>query len=270
MRIKKHPQPKNKQRKFWKYFLRAIAVLAIGGIIYLAYFILVKQNVTVTNDSFTPYQFHHLRILFFSSLATILAVIVALFRDELRSFWKFAKLVVEPKSTDFIIEEVPATDADVIKAIYYEIVLSIRNAGTLTAKECSIVITELTFQHGTGRTISVDVSLAEQLTWKGKNKDQIIIPSSGGSGQVAILKIEPNTASTPTAAQSQPSILTIGGLDVTGKGNPQSGGQTTWLATFMIFSETCRPVKYILKILWDGLWQDRKNEMLAHITVESF
>lgn len=236
------------------------------------FYLLVERDVTIDLKPIDSYQFRQLRITFISSCATTLALIVALLKDEIRALWKYSKLSIGPQVKDFLIEDIDQISSQQdIRAISYQVVLVIKNVGSLAAKDCSIVITELSYEIlNNGIKNPIDITTAKELTWLGKGKEQVLIPSNGGSALVSILQIEPNTASTAGSAQSLPTKLSIGGIDLTDKNNTYPiGNNTKWTTIFMIFSETSSPKKYKLEITWDRTWQNRKNEMMQHLSIKA-
>lgn len=257
-----HSYMKNFFRIFWKF------ILLPGCILFIPYFLyryFVSDGITIQPEQLTSYQFHHLRITFFSSLLTLCALIVALFKDEIRLLWHYTKLVIEPKESDFLVETTINTNTDIgIRAKHYEVILFVTNKGSLTAKDCKISLAELTFSNSQQTESEIDVSLAPEIIWLGKNSNNTSIVSHGGKAQISILKIVPKTEGVSTKEekgdQSKPNQLFISGIDVSSDKRVVDGCK--WIATFLIFSDNSKPLKYKIEIMWNGEWHNRKSEMM--------
>ncbi|HEY4323466.1 MAG TPA: hypothetical protein VGN20_05755 [Mucilaginibacter sp.] len=239
------------------------SAILIGLIVffYLLFYFLVISRIKVTTDTVNTYQFYELIIIYISSCVTTLALIVALLKDEIRYFFISAKIVVKPKSSQFLIEKYDST-SNTIKAESYQIILNVMNNGSLYVNSCSIALIDLEYCSLSGHSTLVDISTAENINWMGKGTANILLHSYGGKAEVSIMQIKSNDASTTDAGQSQPVKLFIGGIDTAIENISTKGSK--WIATFMISYDTNRPIKYKLEINWDGEWHDRLTEMLKH------
>jgi len=192
----------------------------------------------------------------------MLALIVALLKDEIRYFFISAKIVIKPKSSQFLIEKYDRRLTVDIKAELYEVILTIVNNGSLHVNSCSISLIDLEYSSLSEHSSIVDVSTAGNINWMGKSQPNILLHSYGGKAEVSILQIKFNDASTTDAGQSQPIKLFIGGID-TATEHPATKG-SKWIATYMISYDSNRPIKYKLEIKWNGEWHDRLTEMLKN------
>jgi len=250
----------------WNLFFRILKILGIGALIiaifYVLFIFLVKKDIVVTPGTITTYQLKDLTILYISSCATTLALIVALLRDEIRNFFTSAKIVIKPKSPLILNEDYDKTLTTNIKAESYQVIVNVRNNGSLHVHSCSISLTDLVYIDLSAHSSLVDVSLAKNINWIGKNEPIAHLHSYGGKSDVSILQIKTNDASTTDESLSQPVKLFIGGIDVSIEHTPTKGSK--WIATYMISYDSNRPIKYEIEIGWDGKWHDRLSEMLKN------
>lgn len=189
-------------------------------------------------------------------------------KDEIRSIWLRAKIIVKPKSSDFIIEkpiETIGTPVDV-RAESYFVILNVTNTGSLHINLCSISLTGLQYKSINGDPKDIDISLSEEIKWVGKTSVSTPIHPNGGKAEALVIQFKINDAGTTGDSQSQPAKLFIGSIDAT-KGHPTSHG-SQWIATFMIYYDQSRPVEYKLEISWDGQWHNRLPEMLDHSKIK--
>jgi len=243
--------------------LKFLGILAfIVAIFYTVFKFLIINNIAIKKDEVTTYQFYDLTIVYVSSCVTTLALIVALLKDEIRYFFISAKIVIKPKSSQFLIEKYDSTLTANIKADSYEIILTVMNNGSLQVNSCSVSLIDLVYAPLSGHSSIVDISTATNIIWTGKNLSNLLLHSYGGKAEVSILQIKSNDASTADAGQSQPVKLFIGGIDTAIEHQAVKGSK--WIATYMISYDTYRPIKYKLAITWDGEWHDRLTEMLKN------
>lgn len=238
-----------------------ISIFVILIALSVFYYYTIYCDIIVIDAKTTPYQYHHLILLFFSCVITAFALIVALLKDEIRSLWKYAKIKIDLLDlTETIVRNSP-TD---IKASLYDVTLVITNTGSIPAKECSIFLTKLTSRLHSGNINNIDISNSPELIWRGKNQQKIIIPPKKCSAEVSLIKIISNNPSDTKDAQSQQSLLEIAGIEANKDFRAETGN--IWNLTLMIYSESFDPVNFQIEFQWNGQWENRLTEMKQCVT----
>jgi hypothetical protein len=199
---------------------------------------------------------------------TLCAVLVALFKDDFREYWKCPKVVfLNPKnSTIEITEEEDSSglgDA-VIQATKYITRIEVQNIGNLPAINCEVYLDKLEFREKNSSIYQFIETTGIPMEWNANGIKSIIIPP-GGKKLIHLVEINaPTKLSLPNDPQThQPPTLIIGGIK--NRGEDTKG---TWLATFTLYSQNHRPTDFQLEIEWNGVWKKRLMEMASQFKVE--
>lgn len=201
-------------------------------------------------------------------ISTLLAIIIALFKEDIRRLWEYSSLEIEIKYSDKILCEIldvnnsdeSSDSTQNIKAIKYELPIVVKNTGKLPAKNCEIYIDKLEFKNSSFTYYQEIPSTGIALDWWGKNQKAILIPPSGKS-QITIVEIFSNEVSTDdmgNALTKESLKIKFGNID-----SPPKYKSGTWVAHFVIYSENTKPIKYIIELEWNGKWEQRLTEMTS-------
>jgi hypothetical protein len=243
-------------------FIILIVGYIIGTIVPLEY---LKPN--IIQKDLNSGEFYTIVINSFSVIVTTLAVIVALFKEDIRKYWEFASLDISFKDGkelhEILEDEKTNTPSNINKATKYESVILIANKGKLPARNCELYLERLTFknsQYVSNQDIPI-VGIA--LEWWGKNERTILIPSTG-KAYIGVCEIYPpqdhsfgTSESSPseTSTPIKPKIL-FGNVE-----SPSIYESGTWEAIFVLYSENAKPVKFTIEITWNGEWKHRLADM---------
>lgn len=179
-------------------------------------------------------------------LATVLAVIVALFKDDLRR----PRLQIQPVESDWVEEgDVQSISSAVIPGVNsmnyvteYSTSVKLLNVSSILAKDCQLHFLKMC-KDGRDGTRHLN---AERIL------DSVPInPRSDHSVKVLELFLPP-VSDQETA---QPPALRIGTQILK---NP---GRGEWFCTYRVTGSNIVPTDLILKVTWDGDWKHRKTEM---------
>lgn len=188
----------------------------------------------------------------FVAFFTMLAVIVALFKDEIQGCFKRVDLIVAPIN-DSIIEELEdniSTTGDPKVSKYYN-GINITNKGNINALDCEIAIEKLYFIGGEG--VQKEINLSNKELTINNNTSAYI--SSMGQKSVMLYEITYTESPDKTVLSS---ILKIGNNTMNYSTN---GGE--WNIICQICMKNAKPVKKQIQIKWDGKWRNRMSEMVV-------
>jgi len=249
-----------------------IILITLGPIIsgyFLGLFLPIKYlQPNILNKGLDIKDLYIIIISIVGTIATLLAVIVALFKEEIRKIWDKADLSVCFRDTDVLFEvKDPATRDSEPKAIRYVTVIKIENKGGLVAKSCEIFLESLQYKVSSNLPFQDIPCEGEHLNWQNNSNNPISIPATGKAYVTIIEIISPNLQSVPNEqavnVASKPKIK-IGGIEQLNSGSENT---VTWIAVFKIYSENSKPIEFPIEISWDHKWENRLSEMKQHIPI---
>jgi hypothetical protein len=259
--------------KIWRRVIILLASIAIAILFFRYEFYSFKAQ--ITHKSIETFQFYQLVMMSVSAMATFSAVLVALFKDQLYSLFKFAEFHITPRESDFIYEnlsQMKGSDGQVVPdntliAESYEVFLSVFNKGNKSAVGCTLQLISLDFTgNGHAKSHSIPVTTSPRLTWSNHDSSEMTLYGHT-EGIVSILKIYPeNSGPPPTPGNGQSSTVTFAIGGITANNGEFNNG--TWIATFQLCSKDTKPIEYRLKVVWNNtIWKPRKNEFMTVISV---
>lgn len=199
---------------------------------------------------------------------TFFAVIVALFKEDIRKFWDKADLSICFRDDNFLSEILDnETSSSNYKAKKYETILLVKNRGTLAAKSCEIYLERLQFKSSTYPTPQ-DIPLTGQpLNWHNNSNTAILIPATGKATVPILEIISPESQSVPT--EQAGSSVPMPKIKIGDTESPNTYSNGTWTAKFIVYSENARPIEHIVVITWNNRWEHRLAEMSKCVTIQS-
>lgn len=223
---------------------------------------------TIVNKDLTLNDLYTRIISIIGTTVTFLAVVVALFKEDIRKIWDKADLSICFRD-DNVLHEIldNETSSSNYKAKKYETILLIKNQGSLAAKSCEIYLERLQFKNSTYPTLQ-DIPLTGQpLNWHNNSNTAILIPATGKATVPIVEIISPESQSVPTeqAGNSVPMPkIRIGDTE-----SPNVYTNGTWIAKFIVYSENARPIEHIVTVTWNNRWEHRLAEMSKCVTIQS-
>lgn len=249
--------------KFYRLLTITISILIgylIGSIFPFSYLspVIDKQGILVET-----YQYYDFFIKIFAAGATFFAVIVALFREEIRKLFLYHEILVKPHNVKFLTEVIsePSTlgisDDDLKSAEKYELVLYATNIGKIPAKDCLVCIEEIKYRR-TDKEEEKDLEIYNiPLKWIGiQDSKATISKSAKASFSGLTITNEQKHSKGERSGKSSPFLL-IGEQEISKK--YKSG---IWQIKYAIYSADYEPYRYCIQITWDGKWKSRLSDFL--------
>ncbi len=247
-----------------------VVVFVIGYLlgVYLPYFNLA--TLVSVEEIMTQAQYNSIFIRAVAAIATFLAVIVALFKEDIRRIWDNVNLSIELNSDkieevleSMKIGKVGDTSPPILKAEYYYSQIVIVNNGTKPAKEAQLYVEKIIFTNPSGSNREIEV-VGRPSLWEYESEVKTMIPPSGRKKCNIITINAPQKISKPDGeALDEGVLLRIG--ETLLKQDFHKGKIEIQLA---VYSESCRAKKFVLNLSWDGKWHNRLSEMSRSLTVE--
>lgn len=237
----------------------------IGNLIPLDF---LKPNIVESDVDSS--QFLSIAISSISAFVTFLAVIVALFKEDIRKFWEYSSLKVSIPSNN-IVEKLNSQSAtaqssvDVyLEAQLYHSRIEINNSGNIPAIGAEIYLEKLEFKNeGYTNTQFLETS-GSPLNWNGTDKFTVIIPPGGRKLVDIVELIAPEKQSLPDGVNTIiPSKLIIGNVTI-----PQEFNKGKWTGTFGLYSQNAKPLRFQVVVEWSGKWEKRLTEMKKFLKIE--
>ncbi len=250
--------------KKWGLICGVIILGYIVGLVFPYHFF---QPTFQDSDTLTKAEYYRIVIAIISAMITFCAMIVALFKDDFREYWKRPKVrFIEPNN--LTIEDKDTAESENSTSEIHIVVnkyisrMEILNEGNLPTLNAEIYLDHLTFTPKNSTIEQHVETTSTALEWNGNGSSSIIIPP-GGKKLIKIAEIiAPEKYSTPDSPQiAKPSIITIGDIE----SNEQKG---TWKAKFTLYAQNHRPTSFDITIEWDGQWKSRLTEFKNHYMIK--
>ncbi len=244
--------------KYYKFIFLLIAVIAgyiLGNFIPIEIF-----RPTFIEESISKTEYYKIMLSLVSACITFCAVLVALFKDDFREYWKRPKIEFHTPS-EMTIEDLSASleseiNNDNIFANKYISRIEVKNVGNLPALNSEIYLDKLEFIPKDSSIAQIIECSGSALEWNGADIQNIIIPP-GGKKLINIIEVTPpEKISTPDSEKiNKPPCLIIGNIK-----NTKEHQKGKWIATFSLYAQNHKPVSFKLEIEWTGIWKNRLTE----------
>ena len=195
----------------------------------------------------------------FTSIGTLGAVFVALFKEKIMRLLNRPKIQLSMKDEKCYEEEVDTEQQNPVASRYIGF-LEVVNKGNVTATGCEICIESVQYSKSRDKKMKEisEMESKRKLYWDAAKVDiPVDIPK-----QVWLFKIDqPNAYGTPSASgvnHTSQSHLQINGLKL--KDNKSEKG--IWEITYYIRNNEVDHSRFKLTIEWTGEWKTRKTEMI--------
>lgn len=221
----------------------------LGNILPFKY---IKPN--LTSEDITKGEYLKFITAAISAFITFLAILVALFKDDLRELWK--RPIIEfsfPELKTIENLEGEFEEEHNIQANDYVSRIIIENTGNSPSLNSELFLEKLEFTPKDTSISQFIETTGAPLIWNGTEVSSITIPS-GGKKIINIAKItKPEKTSLPDSAKTHnPSTLIIG--KICSKKEENKG---IWLATFVFHNQNNKPTHFKVSIEWNGIWKGR-------------
>ncbi|WP_320051929.1 hypothetical protein [uncultured Acetobacteroides sp.] len=216
----------------------------------------VEKMISTDNKTISLADYHRLIVSIVSAGITFIAVVIALFKDDLREMWHRPKIIFSEPSNITIEELSDQVSSDNIKAKKYISRIEVQNTGNVPAINAEIYLEKLEFKEKNSNIKNPIETTGTPLNWNGNLKETIIIPS-GSRKLINIVEIQPPAiVSTPDSPKDKESSkMIIGKIPI----KDQEKG--IWTAMFGLYSQNHKPIRFVVEIEWNGVWKFRLTEM---------
>jgi hypothetical protein len=243
-----------------KKYLLIIVPLTIG---YLAgHFFPIEilrpnfPNSEILNKS----EYYRFIVSIVSASITFLAVMVALFKDDLREYWKRPILIFSEPSQMTIEDlntnsESGSSNGNLVSNRYLSRI-EIKNNGNLPALNTEMFLEKLEFKEKDSNILQPIECYGKPLEWNGTESSSMILPVGAKKLIDIVVITAPEKVSKPDSQTiKNPSRVLIGEI--------QSNKEQTkgiWYATFGLYAQNHKPISFKIEIEWNGIWKPRLTE----------
>lgn len=243
----------------------AIIAYLIGNIIPIKYL-----SPTIEFTTIKSAEYYGLIVSSISAFVTFLAVIIALFKEDIRKKWIFSKIEVSIPEENFFevlnssIGNTTDNTNQALEAVKYNCKIEIFNSGSISAMGLEIQLESLIFKGTDYPTPQIIETFSRSLSWNGNGETKINI-SPEGKKTISILELTaPEQQSSPEGDNlTIPAKLNIADID-----NYPDFKKGKWTGSFAIFSTNAKPVRFTIEIVWNGRWQKRASEMKNNLKID--
>lgn len=249
-----------------KYLLLLIPVI-IGYLMGIYFPLSLLKPAFPESEIFSKAEYYRLLIMTISAFITLCAVIVALFKDDLREYWKKPTISVRmptaPTTEIFSDNAQTNSSTDPLIASNYITKISIENTGNLAAISTEIILEKLIFtEKDTNIKQEIECS-GKPINWNGTDSTSVTL-AVGAKKSITILNISaPLKTSRPDGQTSkEPSNIIVG----ENKCN-KDHNKGKWVATFTIYAQNYKPTSFEIEFEWNGIWKTRLTEFNSQFKI---
>lgn len=250
-----------------KKYLLFIIPLVVGYLLGIFFPISLLKPAFSETEIIGKAEYYRLLISIISALITFCAVLVALFKDDLREYWKKPTIKVSmsnsPTTETFSDNAQTNSSTDPLIASNYISKIEIENTGNLAALNTEIILEKLIFtEKDTNIQQNIECS-GKPIKWNGTDLTSITLPV-GAKKSITILNISaPEKISNPDGQTSKvPSIIIIGENNCNKDHN-----KGKWVATFSIYAQNYKPTSFLIEFEWTGIWKTRLTEFNSQFKI---
>ncbi len=246
--------------------LLAVVVLIIVYVIGM-WFPLEILKPNYKDELINKSEYYRLLISIISAFITFSAVIVALFKDDIREYWKYSKIDFNSPANITIEDRNDDGDSqsdDLIQVRRFLSRIEVQNSGNLPTMNAEIYLDKLEFIPNDSTIPQYVETTGTPIKWNGANSETIIIPPGGKKLINVVEVIAPEKISLPDSAkESKPAKLIIGNIE-----NKLGDNKGKWNATFTLYAQNVKATSFVINIEWNGIWKNRLTEMSNYFKIE--
>lgn len=196
------------------------------------------------------------------SVSTTVAVIVALFKDEILHKFHSPELVLEEYSNG-VIPLVKVEGENGNDDSYYKCELKINNTGAENARDCTIVVSRMLYDTSRmGGETEWDSRKINRITEIGEKNNQII---SGLDARVELFRINnPSSSSTPSGGNENRAYIEFPQTKL----SEEIAAESNFKIEYEIRANNAAPIRFCVSIEWTGKWSDSVSGMKGNIKVK--
>ena len=199
-----------------------------------------------------------------AALATLFAVVVALFGDYLKTLIYGEKCDVCLVEDSFIENLANTANSASPEAQSYDCLLKITNSGSREIINCKLLLKEVKFRKDINKKYKTLGKMAyKPLYWDNPSvlKQDLVV---GDNRTIPLFKIYPkNSCQTPDDSSFSPLRVRIIGCQLKNNDATKSG---YWIMSYEIHSSSRILCSFELEVWWDGTWHNRISEMINSVS----
>ncbi|WP_421805734.1 hypothetical protein [Flagellimonas sp.] len=224
---------------------------------------------TIENKPIETKDYYSLVVQIIAAVATFLAVIAALFREEIRRLWEYVKIdysIPEEKFIEVLNPNIgnAGVVSTPIEAEKYRCEIEVMNNGTISSHSSEIIVESVNFKHKDLNSSQPLETIGTPLFWGSTQEQRITIPPKGKKRIIILEVIPPDTESSPDGSETE----SLPSLSIMGVKTEIVNNTGTWSATYLLHSTNSKPKRFYVDIKWNGQWHGRKTEMNKCLTIE--
>lgn len=188
----------------------------------------------------------------FAAFFTLMAVIVALFKDEIVGNFKNVDITIEPLcySVEEYLNETQGEGDPTVAKFYNQIVF--KNNGNVNALDCELLVEKVSFRKKSD-VHSHPVNISKKKVLLG-GLDRTYIPKNGGHREANLVEIM--TSEDPDGNKKNQLLIAD---------NPVASKAGIWTVEYCLNMSNGSIKHCQFEIEWDGVWHDHKNNMQIQI-----
>lgn len=200
------------------------------------------------------------------ALATLLAVVVALFGDYIKSLIYGEKCDVCLVNDSFIENLAQTVNSASPEAQHFDCLLRITNSGSREIVDCQILLKEVKFRREQGKKYKVLKSMDyKPLYWSYRSvlKQDLVV---GDKRTIPLYIIYPkDSCQTPDDSSSSPLRIRIIGCQLDNNYATKPG---SWITSYVVQSSSKILCSFEVEVWWDGTWHNRISEMSSSVSAK--
>jgi len=239
----------------------SVVAYVIGNLIPVEF---LKPEIKVTEIESAEY--YGLMISSISAIVTFLAVVIALFKEDIRKWWEYSRVEASIPNESFyeILKNNIDSSVQPLEAEKYDCKIQIFNSGNISAMGLEVQLESLIYSGVDFPTPQNIETYGHSIYWNGQKELKINLPPEGKKSISILELIAPEQQSSPEGEDvSIPCQLNIAGIE-----NSKDYSKGKWTASFAIFSTNAKPIRFQIEIDWNGRWEKRVTEMRNHLKIE--
>jgi hypothetical protein len=225
-----------------------------------------KQNVDYKR-SCSPAEYVSYIFNIVAAIGTVLAVVVALFKESISKIIWRPKIVPSLSNSEDGFDEKIIEDQQTPEALNYSSNVSFVNRGSSDAIQCELHVSKVMYaKNATHKFKEVRTKTANNIVLWGREKNVTIDIPVERKKETELFRIMPqNQMTTPdNNNRDESSYIIIHGFSL----DPKNRSKGIWQIDYYLKYKLGNSVGFTVTISWDGSWKSRKSEMKDCLTIK--
>jgi hypothetical protein len=251
-----------------KKYLLILIPLLIGYLAGIYFPIGILKPSYPETDILNKSEYYRFIVSIIAAFITFSAVLVALFKDDLREYWK-RPILIFSEPLQMIIEELntnseSGSSNDNLVANKYISRMEIKNNGNLPSINTEIFLEKLEFKEKDTTILQNIECYGKPLEWNGTEATSMILPVGAKKLiDIVVITASEKVSKPDSQTTKNPSKIYIGGIQTN---KDQNKG--TWYATFGLYAQNHKPISFKIEMEWNGIWKPRLTEFKTQYQIK--